>query len=239
VNASPLRKALPSLVSLASMLLALASMVQSARGDFVWAGWLIVWCTLLDKADGTVARALHAGSPFGVEMDSFCDFTAFGIAPGALVWYLGTGAGQPVAWIAVAAAACPMAAAIRLARFNTVGFEDPDFFTGVPTTFAAGVFASLHLSLVDLGLTAWEPRVLPSVLLAFAVLMVGGLRVPKLKKRSCRAFNVFQVAGALACVGLSVARVLPEVLFVLTFAYLLVAPIVGRRFDPGRAPAAA
>ena len=229
-----LKLAIPNLVSLSSMGLALASVVVSSNGGFVWAAWLIVWSTILDKLDGAAARALGAGSAFGVEMDSFCDFAAFGIAPGALTWYLGAANGGNPIWFAVAGMAWPMAASLRLARFNVAGFEDHDYFTGVPTTFAAGIFAALMLTLTDLGLQDWQPRVLPSVALAFAVLMLSGVRLPKIKKRESRAFNLFQGSMTLLCVVVAILRTLPEVLLVLSVGYLFFGPLLGRKNDPQR-----
>ena len=226
--------AIPNLVSLSSMGLGLASVVLASNHSFVWAAWFIVWSTILDKLDGAAARALGAGSEFGVQMDSFCDFAAFGVAPGGLTWYLGVATGGNPVWFAVAALAWPMAASLRLARFNIAGFEDHDYFTGVPTTFAAGIFAALMLSLTELGLDAWAPRVLPSVALAFAVLMLSSVRLPKIKKHANRAFNVFQVSMALACVVLAVLRILPEILLALSVGYLFFGPLLGRKNDPQR-----
>ena len=39
-----------------------------------------MYSAILDKADGSLARLLKAGSEFGMQMDSLSDFAAFGIA---------------------------------------------------------------------------------------------------------------------------------------------------------------
>ena len=247
MNPSLIRQAVPSVVSGVSMLCGLASVLMSSEGRFGWAGWLIVYSMVLDKADGAVARALGAGSALGVEMDSFSDFTVFGIAPAALTWFLATAAGAPVAWVAFAAAVCPLAAAVRLARFNVAGHDDHDFFSGVPTTFAAGLFATLVLSLIDLGLivegspassTGGAVAALPPAIIALSVLMLSGLRIPKLKRRASRALNVFQWSVAAVWVVLAAAQRLPEVLFLVGAGYLVAGCLAGRRTQavgPGRA----
>jgi len=68
-----------------SLLLGLGSVVTSQLGDLELAGWMIVWCGLLDTMDGVAARLLKATSTFGAEFDSMADLIAFGVAPGMLV----------------------------------------------------------------------------------------------------------------------------------------------------------
>jgi len=43
---------------------------------------------IMDISDGRVARAMHAESLFGVELDSLADFLSFGIAPSILMYQL-------------------------------------------------------------------------------------------------------------------------------------------------------
>lgn len=231
---TPLRLAAPNLVSLASMGLGLASVALSASGRFELAAWLVIYSCFLDKADGAVARALDAGSDFGVQMDSFCDFTAFGVAPGALMWFLGPQHGLPVVWCGFAAASFPMTASIRLARFNVAGFEDHEFFSGLPTTFAAGLFAATVLTLFDISALPRAAHVVPSAMVVLAVLMVSPFRLPKLKLNRGRLVNTLQVVAACIAAVVAVLQVLPELPLAFGLIYLAIGALVGSRSPASR-----
>ncbi len=225
-----MQQALPTLVSAASMFLALVSCVLSAAGRVEAAAWVIIYCGFLDKLDGIVARALRVSSPFGMEMDSFSDFAAFGVAPALLAWFaLSTDPGVPGAWVAASAFTFPFLAAVRLARFNLVTHSDPECFVGVPTTFAALLVASLFLTARDLAPGGDGDRFVVAVLPGVAVLMVTGLRIPKLKPRRSRAFNWFQVGTALTVLTVSVLQVLPELPLAVGIGYLVIGALVGSR----------
>lgn len=212
------------------MFLALASCVLAAEGRLDAAAWVTIYCGFLDKLDGIVARALAVSSPFGMEMDSFSDFTAFGVAPALLAWFAAPDqAGLAAAWVAASAFTFPFLAAVRLARFNLVTHSDPECFTGVPTTFAALLLASLFLTVRDLGLGEAGSRFVVAAMPGIAVLMVARQRIPKLKPRRSRAFNLFQVGTALAVLALSVLQVLPEVALAVGVGYLVIGALAGRR----------
>jgi CDP-diacylglycerol--serine O-phosphatidyltransferase len=239
MSSSRLKAAAPSVVTSGNLVVGLVSIALSAMGHFEGAAWAIVYCGILDKADGTLARALKVQSSFGMEMDSFADYTSFGLAPAALTWFLCTAAGIPAfplwVWIGGAAALVPVAAAIRLARFNSVSHEDPTYFSGVPTTMVAGMFATLYLSLVDLKIPMDPVWIMPSAAIAGAALMVCGLRVPKIKGSAQRWKNVLLVGILLALTILAVAQVLPEVMFGLGFFYVVIGSLRSRRTD-GQGP---
>ena len=62
---TPLRYAAPNIVTGLAMFFGLTAMVSATHGEFVFAGWLIIWATFLDRLDGVVARLLKATSEFG------------------------------------------------------------------------------------------------------------------------------------------------------------------------------
>jgi CDP-diacylglycerol--serine O-phosphatidyltransferase len=154
---TPLRYAAPNVVTGLAMFFGLTAMVCATQGEYVFAGWLIIWATFLDRLDGVVARLLKATSEFGVQMDSFADFFNFGIAPAFLIYTALTQTpGLPFAsggghvLIAVASIAWIFACTFRLARFNVIA-DEPRFkglFFGVPTTIAAGTLATWFLVLL-------------------------------------------------------------------------------------------
>lgn len=230
----PLKYWVPNGFTAFSMILGLASMVASAKGNFELAAWMILWGTLLDKLDGSAARLLGATSRFGVEFDSFADFVTFGIAPAALVYFRVSTlvAGWHATALTVAAAFYAVALGVRLARFNTAA-EDPAMFSGVPGTLAGAVMASGYLTWDVFGLAERWLSYLPAFLLILGALMVSNLRVPKLKVRKSRAFNVFQFGMIAVAYIFGPLRIFPQVLFVMAMTYLLGGLFVGLRAPRG------
>lgn len=152
---SKLRYLAPNFITLGAMACGLGGLVLTHRGAYVEAGWLLLFATFFDRADGFVARKLRATSSFGVQMDSLADFFNFGVAPAYLVTCALTSTpglpfagGQGLAWVVAAAGLWLAAAAVRLARFNVLVEEpgaDRSLFHGVPTTLAAGLLVDWFL----------------------------------------------------------------------------------------------
>jgi len=218
------RAMVPFAATAGNLVFGLLSIVLAASGRIEWAAWCIVYSAILDKADGTLARALGVQGAFGMEMDSFADYTSFGIAPGTLAWFLAASApleGFALVLVALAAVSMPLAAATRLARFNAVTHEDPCFFEGVPTTLIAGLVATFLLSLLDLGVSqaAAAQAMIPACLLG-ALLMVGRIRIPKIRRHGSRFQDVGQwvVIGGLSV--LAVFQKAPEAHFLLGSIYV-------------------
>lgn len=217
------RYVLPNAITCFSLLLGLASIVNAFEGDYLEAAWLVVMCVLLDKADGSVARLLKATSKIGLQLDSFSDFIAFGVAPACLVFARllndPTGAGDIWAdgvarWVLHALlAAWVLLACIRLAKFNvldgTLPSDGPKVFYGLPTTFAGGTLVVLYIIGVNHdfeGLVRW----LPVVGVAFGALMVSNLPLPKLVARKFMPLNIFQLVVALIGYACGIGRFWPE-----------------------------
>ncbi|XP_050953254.1 transmembrane protein 269 isoform X6 [Labeo rohita] len=74
------RKNAANALSVANMLMGMASILCSLSGHHHAACWLVLIGYLLDLADGAVARQLNACSALGAKLDDFADFTTFGIA---------------------------------------------------------------------------------------------------------------------------------------------------------------
>jgi len=154
---TPLRYIAPNIVTGLAMFFGLVAIVAATQGSYVLSGWLIIWATFLDRADGFVARLLKATSEFGVQMDSFADFFNFGVAPAFLVYTALTStpnlpfsSGSGHLLVSVASTAWVFACTFRLARFNVI-VDEPRFkglFFGFPTTIAAGTLAAWLLTLL-------------------------------------------------------------------------------------------
>jgi CDP-diacylglycerol--serine O-phosphatidyltransferase len=227
-----LRHIPPNLVTASSLILALLAVMMARERDFDLAAWMILWCVVLDKVDGTVARLLKAGSEFGVEFDSVADFCAFGIAPGFFTYEmlvhhpaLGGFYSDPLHLGLLRAAVCffVLAVGARLARFNVdTPVMGDRYFVGIPTTLVGALLASFYLTCTKYDLSTDLLKYYPAYLAAAAVLMVSTLRLPKLIKRPSRLVNVFQLANFGAVVVCGAMRVLPEYLFGLAASYLVV-----------------
>lgn len=210
----PLRTIPPNAITASSMALGLASVYLSlVDKNFAFAAWFVLISVLLDKLDGSVARMVNGSSEFGVQFDSFSDATAFGIAPGALVYaaaqhYLPEtwGSGATLAGLpapAILAAICltyAVMTAVRLARFNvTTASIGPLLFLGLPSTLSGALIASAYLSWVELGLDKSQPALLgafPWLMAVNAALMVCNLPLPKLKASKVLPIKLFQMASA-------------------------------------------
>ncbi len=221
----------PNGITSLSLAFALTSIFCSIAGQFEWAGWLIVWCALLDKADGAVARLLRATSDFGLQMDSLVDLVAFGVAPAVLghtaMRHAGISAATPI---------IPSGGAIfyvicvagRLAHFNTTTEDQSDTFRGIPSTLGG--------AMIGTGLLVWATggpggelllRAAASGYVVLGILMVAPVRLPKVKMRDSAPMNAFTAVCALTTFGLGFSRILPEVLFAESVIYLVVGLFVG------------
>jgi CDP-diacylglycerol--serine O-phosphatidyltransferase len=177
----------------------------------------IALAAVADFCDGLVARALHAVSNIGAELDSLADLVSFGLAP-AMVLYnmmLGQGAGH---W-ALLALLLPVFGALRLARYN-VDSTQGTVFTGLPIP-ANAIFW--------IGFAAWYamhpvPLWLVIVLIvALSLLMVCTLRMFSLKMHNLSSLreNWAQYLLVIATVALIVFMRLPGLAIAIALYVLL------------------
>ena len=135
----------------------------------------IALAAVADFCDGLVARALHAVSNIGAELDSLADLVSFGLAPAMVLYNMMTvqGAGH---W-ALVALLLPVFGALRLARYN-VDPTQGTVFTGLPIP-ANAIFW--------IGFTAWYAThpvnlwIVLALIVALSLLMVCNLRMFSLK----------------------------------------------------------
>ncbi len=200
----------------------------STKPPLVTAAWIITWCALLDKLDGFAARLLNASSEFGAQFDSLADLTAFGIAPGCLVYFymqsIDSGwfvLHRPLAF--VSAAVYMLCAALRLARYNAIDSEElREYFHGLPTTFAGSFVAVSTILFAKYDLLRRFPysiSAMPLLLILAGLLMVSPLYLPKLLKRENRSFNAFQIANIFLTYLCGFGMIFPEYLYLEGLAY--------------------
>ncbi len=163
-------KLIPSIFTLANLLVGVISLVLTMDSNFQLAAIMILFAMVLDGMDGRLARRLDAASPFGKELDSLADLVSFGVAPAILVYALKMKAlGLIGLLVCLAFALC---GAIRLARFNVLNIST--YFVGVPITAAGSLVALTVLLGNRLPIMTY-----PVIMIALAYLMISNIKVPK------------------------------------------------------------
>lgn len=204
---------LPSAFTLGNLFFGMWAIVSAAQGNFLWAGWFIVFAGILDMLDGRIARLSNAGSRFGAELDSLVDLTSFGVAPALVMYFLEFQHVGRFGWVL-----CFLyvtAAAIRLARFNVAAHASPDdhvgWFRGLPSPSAGMTlavyfaFTQTDLYQVSMPYLQFNEQGLAFLMLLLAALMVSSIpypRPPRIGTRSFRGqlgllFHLALLAGAL------------------------------------------
>lgn len=221
------RYVVPNAITCASLLVGLVAVALAfIVGGYVDAAWLVVLSVLLDKLDGTAARALGATSDIGMQLDSFADFVTFGIAPGTMLFAAGLHANQAgtsglwqgntgLILLGVSCAIFVLSATIRLAKFNVLQDDlppdAPKVFYGMPTTFAGGLLAVLYILGDKYQLTSML-EVLPLLAVLFGALMVSNLPLPKLVMRKEKWINAIQIFSVVSTYICGLFRLFPEYL---------------------------
>ncbi|MCH8249829.1 MAG: CDP-diacylglycerol--serine O-phosphatidyltransferase [Proteobacteria bacterium] len=234
-----LRYTIPNSFTALSLLLGVASIVTTQLGDLELAGWIIVWCGLLDVLDGVSARLLKATSSFGAEFDSMADLVSFGVAPAVLVLNAGLQIGDIEVesgqfWVlAVAVAVFVLAGAMRLARFNVASEETTHgWFSGVPiTATGGGLISSIVLVLIhhdDIAELLPLHLYFPVLMFVLAILMVSRIRFPKATRRKSNFINVFQIVSIAGIYYCGITRTYPEYLLGIGLFLMIAGIIAGR-----------
>lgn len=226
------RYIVPNAVTCFSLLIGLTVVFRAMEGRFWEAAWLIILCVLLDKLDGTAARALNASSKFGMQLDSLADLVTFGVAPGFTVFMLMSAnpEGAFDMWATKTAGLAMRAmigvfvlgACLRLAKFNVLSEHEeegkPKVFWGMPTTYAGGMIGLL----IVLGLShEWNGllRMLPLAAVFGGLMMVSNLPLPKLTPKQHKVQQAFLILNVIVGYTCGILRIYPELLFVQTAGY--------------------
>lgn len=196
---------LPSAFTLGNLFFGIYAIVAASRGDYLWAGWFIIFAGVLDMLDGRVARFTRTGSAFGAELDSLVDAISFGVAPGYIMFEIFfTG---DAGWSWILSFVYITAVVVRLARFNIEqGGEAKRYFHGLPSPAAGMTLASFYpfsqttFFASYLGDLPWH-QIMAIGMVLLGVLMVSHVpyaRVPKIGLRTTRGiFNTVVTLGAL------------------------------------------
>jgi CDP-diacylglycerol--serine O-phosphatidyltransferase len=206
---------LPSAFTLGNLFFGVYAAVAALRGDFIWAGWFIVFAAVLDLLDGRVARFTRTGSTFGAELDSLVDAVSFGMAPALILILLYFG--DP-GWSWVLGFVYVTAVVVRLARFNVEqGGEAKRHFHGLPSPTAGMIlathypFSQTEFVQSQLGVLPW-PQIMGVTTILVSVLMLSHVpyaMVPRIDLRTPRGITT----TILMVVGIVLALVIPAYWF--------------------------
>ncbi len=198
-------KILPSAMTVAAICFGLSSVKFALDDRPTEAMAFLAIAAILDALDGRIARALHATSRMGEEIDSLADAVNFGVAPAFIVYgtLLST---SRVGWIVVLLYA--VCIVLRLARYNAMlGHEQPDYekkyFVGMPAPAGAiGAIGPLAAKM-QFGDGWWTSE--PAVVIW--MIAISLLVVSTLPMRKIHTFSVppNMVAPLLALLAIGVA----------------------------------
>jgi CDP-diacylglycerol---serine O-phosphatidyltransferase len=210
---------LPNLFTIGALFAGFYAIVQAMNGRWEHAAIAIFIAMVLDGLDGRVARMTGTQSAFGADLDSLSDMVSFGVAP-ALVMYVFAlkGLGK-FGWIA-AFVYCS-AAALRLARFNTMqDVVDKRFFQGLPSPAAAALVAGFVWVMIEYGINGPDVALLAAGVTLFAgVSMVTSLKFYSGKEINLRRSVPFFVVLLIVLFFILVSTSPPEVLLIIFLLY--------------------
>jgi CDP-diacylglycerol--serine O-phosphatidyltransferase len=223
---------LPSATTVLAICAGLTSIKFALDGRPHIALALIGAAAVLDGIDGGIARALHAQSPMGAEIDSLADAVNFGVAP-ALVIYIAMLPTSPIGWIFVLLYA--VCVVLRLARFNALLDDETrpaytrQYFVGMPAPCGAVGAIGPLAAMLQFGQGWWTSQwFLCAWLAANSLLLVS--RVPTLALKSVSVpANAAPLLLALVAGAAAGLLLFPYVLVLLIIAgYLLIIPFTIR-----------
>ena len=223
---------LPNLLTTGALFTGFYSIVAAIDGNFLAAAWAIYVAMFLDGLDGRVARMTSTESDFGKEFDSLADMVSFGLAPAIVTYQWGVERLSEygplwgrLGWLA--AFLYTVAAAFRLARFNTsLAVDDKHYFQGLPSPPAAsGVAAMVWISI------EYQVQGLVALIAGIGVTALTGLAMmSSFRYLSFKDFNLgsrVRFANLLIIPSILIVISLnpPVVLFGLFFVYASSAPL--------------
>ncbi|MBT8135828.1 MAG: phosphatidylcholine/phosphatidylserine synthase [Gammaproteobacteria bacterium] len=222
---------LPNLLTTAALFAGFYAAIAAIDGAFMRAAIAIFVAMVLDGVDGRVARLTGTDSDFGKEYDSLCDMVSFGLAPALVVYQWGlqnigdsTLAWSKLGWLAAFFYA--VAAALRLARFNSRPAADKRFFEGLPSPSGAGLVGGwvwLGTQYQLAGTYALIPAFL--VTAAAGILMVSSLRYYSFKEFNLGERIPFTQVILIPAVFMLISLNPPVVLFGMFAGFALTGPL--------------
>ena len=172
----------PGTFTMGNIVCGFLAILSCFEGNITTACWLIILAAFLDAMDGKVARLSGSSSQFGVELDSLADFLSFGVAPAVVVYAIKLNDLGKWGWLV--SVVYIMAASYRLARYNLLAHtEEKRDFVGLPVPVPAVVMVSYIIFCTEVWGQIQYDRVLVSMIILFAFLMVSQVRYDVLPEK--------------------------------------------------------
>ncbi|MCQ2189457.1 MAG: CDP-diacylglycerol--serine O-phosphatidyltransferase [Paludibacteraceae bacterium] len=233
-------KSIPNGLTCTSLFFGCLSVLCSIEGNFLFAMICILIGSVFDFSDGFAARALHASSPIGKELDSLADQVSFGVAPGFAMFYWMKGHANCTCceYLPYIAFMITAFSALRLAKFN-VDERQTTSFIGLATPanamFLSSLIATADMLLKD-GTNNWftdfccNPIVMTVITIVTSLLLVSEIPMFSLKikhwgwKENERkfilvGFGIIAIAVS-SVMGLPFAAVFAIILFYIAMCFV-------------------
>jgi CDP-diacylglycerol--serine O-phosphatidyltransferase len=224
---------LPNLFTTAAFFSGFYAIVAATNDKFEQAAVAVLIAMILDGIDGRVARMTNTQTAFGAEYDSLADLASFGLAPALVMYEWSLSFMRDISWQMgklgwLAAFIYAVAAALRLARFNTkASSTDKRYFQGLPSPSAAAVLICMVWVCFDRGIEGADV-----VFLAWPLTVITGvLMVSKVSYYSFKEIDFqnkvpFFVILVVVLIFVFAATDPPVVLFTGFFLYTLSGPVI-------------
>lgn len=210
-SAKSITRHIPNCITLLNLLAGVMAIICAFRGASPWWGlngwqWGAIFIgigAVADFLDGFFARVLMAYSELGKELDSLSDLVTFGVAPSLLLFNIFEATPDIEPWLKWCVLLVPLAAAMRLARFN-IDTRQTSFFIGMPVP-ANAIFWIGYCALAAEGAAfLLSPWIFVTVVVVEAWLMVSSLKMLSLKFHdyAFKGANIWRYALVLVAAAL-------------------------------------
>lgn len=198
----------------------------------IWAGYLVFIAAILDFLDGMTARALHAYSEMGKQLDSLADLISFGLVPGLIAYKLLKEAlfifTTPILeieyqemLILLLAMLIPIFSGLRLAKFN-VDTRQNENFIGLPTPANALFWASLAIIWWGKGSVAFDLVITDRRFLIAAIIILSFLLVSEIPMFSLKFKNFSIKDNLIRYIFLGISLILLIVLWIKSIPLIII-----------------
>ena len=196
-----------------NLLCGVMGVIYAFQGELSIAFYLMLAAAVCDFLDGFAARALHAYSDMGKELDSLADLVSFGLLP-SIMLHRRLMEGGVTGFVAYIPLIICVFSALRLAKFN-VDTRQSENFLGLPTPACAMwcgslIYAADH-GVMSMANMLHDTMIIPVSAVILALLLVSEIPMFSLKFKKESAYNririyfiVFVAAMAAATLALKI-----------------------------------